>query len=182
MKTFLFIFGILSLVFFYPRLTLADVSGLVACKDSFAFTKRLDGSVELLVKRLSKYESGTSTYVDIQSRIERVKNRFDAYSRRGLLCGEEGLPHLIVDGRWSHAGEFILPGILYIYISGWIGWAGRSYLCYSKKTDNPLESEYIIHVPVALGIMFSSVFWPVEAWKTRNDFTVLDDEITVSLR
>jgi len=28
----------------------------------------------------------------------------------GLLCGTDGYPHLIVDGRWSHAGEFVSPG------------------------------------------------------------------------
>jgi hypothetical protein len=25
-------------------------------------------------------------------------------------CGEDGLPHLIVDGRWSHAGDLSIPG------------------------------------------------------------------------
>jgi photosystem I subunit 3 len=39
-----------------------------------------------------------------------------------------GLPHLIADGRWSHAAEFILPGFGFIYITGWIGWVGRKYI------------------------------------------------------
>ena len=99
-----------------------------------------------------------------------------------MLCGEEGLPHLIVDGRWNHANEFILPGIIFLYMSGWIGWAGRRYLNYSKKLNNSFKREYIIHVPIALFVMFSSVFWPVDACKTRKKFTVLDEKITVSTR
>jgi photosystem I subunit 3 len=178
----LFIFGIVSLIFFYPSSILADVSGLLPCGDSFLFAKRLDREVQQLMVRLSNYDSGSPGYIDLKGRVEQTKDRFYAYSRRGLLCGEEGLPHLIVDGRWSHAGEFILPGILFLYISGWIGWSGRRYLSYSRKLSNFSESEYIIHVPVALFVMFSSVSWPVSVLKTWNEFTVLDEEITVSMR
>ena len=35
--------------------------------------------------------------------------------KQGLLCGAEGLPHLIADGRASHAGEFVL--VFYFCIS-----------------------------------------------------------------
>lgn len=181
MKVILLILGLLSLIFFYPRLTLADVSGLVACKESFMFAKRLDRRVEGLMVRLFNYDSGTPGYVDVESQVERAKDRFGAYSRRGLLCGEEGLPHLIVDGRWSHADEFVLPGILFLYISGWIGWSGRCYLCYSKKL-NLFEGEYIINVPIGLLVMFSAAFWPVGVWKSRREFTVLDRDITTSPR
>ena len=43
-------------------------------------------------------------------------------------CAADGLPHLIVDGRWSHAGDFMIPGVMFLYIAGCIGWAGREYL------------------------------------------------------
>jgi photosystem I subunit 3 len=51
--------------------------------------------------------------------IGRTNARFDKY-RSDLLCGTDGLPHLIADGRWTHAAEFILPGFGFIYISGWM--------------------------------------------------------------
>ncbi len=44
------------------------------------------------------------------------------------VCGTDGLPHLIVDGRWNHAGDFMIPGVMFLYIAGCIGWAGREYL------------------------------------------------------
>ena len=54
--------------------------------------------------------------------------RFDNYGKQGLLCGSDGLPHLIVSGDQRHWGEFITLGILFLYIAGWIWWVGRSYL------------------------------------------------------
>ena len=80
-------------------------------------------------------------YRALQQQIDRTKARFDKYSRSELLCGADGLPHLIADGRPSHAGEFILPAIGFLYTTGWIGWAGRTYLQYTKKTDKPNENE-----------------------------------------
>jgi photosystem I subunit 3 len=62
----------------------------------------------------------------------------------------DGLPHLIADGRWTHAAEFILPGFGFIYISGWIGWVGRNIFVQLVQQKNPAESEIIINVPLAL--------------------------------
>ena len=112
----------------------ADVSGLVPCKDSAGFKRRLDGSVKKLTARLTNYEEGTPAYLALQEQIDRTKARFDKYGKQGLLCGADGLPHLIADGRPSHAGEFVVPGICFLYIAGYIGWAGRSYLQFTKKT------------------------------------------------
>jgi len=77
---------------------------------------------------MSKYEAGSPPALALQQQVERTQARFDKYSRSELLCGTDGLPHLIADGRWSHAAEFILPGFGFIYISGWIGWVGRKYV------------------------------------------------------
>ena len=162
----------------------ADVSGLVPCKDSAVFKKRLDGSVKKLNSRLENYEEGTPAYLALQAQIEQTKARFDKYGKQGLLCGADGLPHLIADGRPSHAGEFVLPAILFLYITGYIGWAGRSYLQYAKKTDKPNESEIIINVPVAIGMMSASFLWPIAAWKelVSGDLLVPSNEVTVSPR
>ena len=167
-----------------PQLAAADVSGLVPCKDSPVFKKRLDGSVKKLSARLANYEEGTPAYLALEEQIDRTKARFDKYGKQGLLCGADGLPHLIADGRPSHAGEFVLPGILFLYIAGYIGWSGRSYLQYTKTTDKPNENEIIINVPVALGMMSASFLWPLAAWKelVSGDLLVPGDEVTVSPR
>ena len=122
--------------------------------------------------------------VFLEQQIGKTEARFDKYGKQGLLCGADGLPHLIVDGRFSHAGEFILPGIVFLYTTGWIGWAGRSYLQFSKKTDKPNENEIIINVPVALGMMSGAFLWPLAAWKEliNGQLLVPGDEVTVSPR
>ena len=184
MKRWVLFFLTFTLFSATPELASADVSGLVPCKDSAVFKRRLDQSVKKLSGRLSNYEEGTPAYLDLQAQIERTQTRFDKYGKQGLLCGADGLPHLIADGRWSHAGEFIIPGIGFLYTTGWIGWVGRSYLQYSKKTDKPNENEIIINVPVAIKIMNSGFLWPVDAWKefTSGDLLADDDDVTVSPR
>jgi photosystem I subunit 3 len=167
-----------------PTVATADVSGLIPCKDSSVFKRRLDGSVKKLTSRLSNYEEGTPAYLALQTQIDKTKDRFDKYGKQGLLCGADGLPHLIADGRWSHAGEFILPGIGFLYTAGWIGWSGRSYLQYSKATDKPNENEIIINVPIAIGMMSAAFLWPIAAWNELISGKLLtpSDEITVSPR
>ena len=167
-----------------PNLARADVSGLTPCKDSAVFKRRLDGSVKKLSSRLANYDEGTPAYLALEAQIEKTEARFDKYGKQGLLCGADGLPHLIADGRPSHAGEFVIPGIGFLYITGWIGWAGRSYLQFSKKTDKPNENEIIINVPVAIGMMSASFLWPFAAWKelVSGDLLVPSDEVTVSPR
>lgn len=167
-----------------PIKTSADVSGLVPCKDSPGFKRRLDQSVKKLSARLSNYDEGTPAYLALEAQIDKTKVRFDKYGKQGLLCGTDGLPHLIADGRWSHAGEFIIPGIGFLYIAGWIGWSGRSYLQFTKTTDKPNENEIIINVPVALGMMSASFLWPLAAWNelVSGKLLVPGDEVTVSPR
>ncbi|KAF2302850.1 hypothetical protein GH714_009028 [Hevea brasiliensis] len=74
--------------------------------------------------------------------------------RQGLLCGSDGLPHLIVSGDQRHWGEFITPGMLFLYIAGWIGWVGRSYLIAIRGEKKPAMKEIIIDVPLASGLFF----------------------------
>ena len=123
----------LTLITFAPTQASADIGGLTKCSESPAFNKRLTTSVKKLEQRMSKYEADSPPALALKQQIERVQVRFDKYSRSDLLCGKDGLPHLIADGRWSHAAEFIVPGIGFIYISGWIGWVGRKYLFIISK-------------------------------------------------
>jgi photosystem I subunit 3 len=95
-----------------------------------------------------------------------------------------GLPHLIVDGDIKHAPEFVIPGVVFLYTTGWIGWAGRKYLQTVAKTKNPAEKEIIIDVPLALKIMFSGYAWPASSWSefVAGDFVAEQEDITVSPR
>ena len=53
MKRWFLTFLTLSIFSFTPQIASADVSGLVPCKDSAVFKKRLDGSVKKLSDRLA---------------------------------------------------------------------------------------------------------------------------------
>lgn len=175
---------VLILLFFNPLLSLADVAGLQPCKDSPAFAKRLNNSVKKLEVRLAKYEESTPPFLAIQKQIDKTKLRFDKYGKAGLLCGLDGLPHLVADGRWNHAGEFVFPGLLFIYITGWIGWVGRGYLQAVSTAKKPIEKEIIIDVPLALKFSASGFTWPLAAWQefTSGKLIVNNDDITVSPR
>jgi len=167
-----------------PTQAFAEIGGLTKCSESPTFTKRLNASVKKLEQRVSQYEADSPPALALKQQIERTQARFDKYSRSELLCGVDGLPHLIADGRWSHAAEFILPGFGFIYISGWIGWVGRKYLRAVSTSTNPSESEIIINVPLALKIMTTGYIWPISAWQEliSNELVAVSDEITVSPR
>jgi photosystem I subunit 3 len=185
MKRFnLISFLLLALLAFTPDQALADIGGLTKCSESPAFAKRLKTSVKKLEQRLTKYESDSPPALALKQQIERTKARFDKYGRSDLLCGTDGLPHLVADGRWSHAAEFILPGFGFIYISGWIGWVGRKYVRAVSTTKNPAESEIIINVPLALKIMTTGFIWPISAWQEliSGQLIAPKEEITVSPR
>ena len=175
---------VLTNIFLIPRYALADIGGLVKCSESPAFNKRLTTSVKKLEQRLSKYDINTTPALALQQQIQRTEARFDKYSRSELLCGTDGLPHLIADGRWSHAAEFILPGFGFIYITGWIGWVGRKYVQTVSTSKNATENEIVINVPLALKIMSTGYIWPISAWQEliSNELIAPNNEITVSPR
>lgn len=167
-----------------PTLANADIAGLTDCGQSEVFQKRLAKSVKKLEGRLKKYDEASPPRLAIQQQIEQTKKRFERYGSSNILCGNDGLPHLITDGRWSHAAEFILPSILFLYITGWIGWVGRKYLQLVSKTSNPTEKEIIIDVPLAASVMSTGFGWPVAAWNefAKGELLASDDSITVSPR
>ncbi|MGB7085789.1 MAG: Photosystem I reaction center subunit III [Phormidesmis sp.] len=138
-----------------------DVSGLVPCNESAAFQTRA---------------AAAST--------DAAKARFEFYGNTSLLCGPEGLPHLVVDGDLSHAGEFLIPSILFLYIAGWIGWAGRAYVIAVRGSKSAEEKEIIIDVPLALQCSLASATWPLLAFKqmTTGEMFAKKEEITVSPR
>ncbi|WP_017319271.1 photosystem I reaction center subunit III [Mastigocladopsis repens] len=140
-------------------------ANLVPCSESPAFQERVQAA------RATNFDPASG------------EKRFERYSQQ--LCGPEGLPHLIVDGRLSHVGDFTIPGIIFLYIAGWIGWVGRTYLQTIKKEGGDVEwKEVKIEVPKALPIMLSGFTWPVAALREllSGELTAKDEEIPISPR
>ena len=137
-----------------------------------------------LESRKNKYEVNTAPYLALEQQIQKTQVRFDNYSKSNWLCGKDGLPHLIADGRWTHAGDFFFPGLLFLYITGWIGWVGRGYLLAITETKKPAEKEIILDVPLALKFMSSGFTWPLAAWQefTSGNLLMPDDKISISPR
>ena len=178
------ILTLLVTIFFNNQVANADFKNLTPCKDSPAFQKRLSSSVKKLENRLKLYAPESKEAGYLNTEIAATKNRFERYGNSNLLCGKEGLPRIIATGQWDRANEFVIPGILFLYITGWIGWVGRKYLRYASTTENSFENEIIINVPVALTIMNSGFLWPVEAWKefTSGDLLASEEDVTKSPR
>jgi photosystem I subunit 3 len=162
----------------------AEFSNLVPCKESPAFEKRLNSEVKKLENRLKFYTPESKEAKLLIHEIEITKGRFARYGNTNLLCGKEGLPRIIASGQWNHANEFVIPGILFLYIAGWIGWVGRKYLNSVSKTTDPFEKEIILDVPLALSISTSGFLWPIEAWNEFKSGTLIvnEENITVSPR
>jgi photosystem I subunit III len=171
-------------MFVTPSIANADVAGLKPCAESKEFQRRLDQSVKKLQARLTKYDAGSPPSLALEKQIAKTQTRFDRYGKAGLLCGTDGLPHLITDGRWNHSGEFMIPGIFFLYIAGWIGWVGRSYVQWARSSDKPTEKEIILDVPVALSFVTTGFIWPCSAFKefTSGNLIAPAEEITVSPR
>ncbi len=149
---------------FAPQ-ALAVGAGLVPCSESPEFLQRAANA------RATTDTTG-------------AQDRFQRYADSGALCGPEGLPHLIVDGRLDHAGDFLIPSILFLYIAGWIGWMGRAYIRAVKKAGSTEMKEVIIDVPLAFKAMREGALWPVLATQEflSGDLTVKDEEIPVGPR
>jgi len=183
-KTNFFIALFSSFFFFNATPAMADFNQLTPCKESTSFQKRLNTSIKKLENRLKLYTPDSKESEFLSKEIQSVKTRFERYSNSNLLCGKEGLPRIIASGQWDHANEFVIPGVLFLYITGWIGWVGRKYLQYASLTENVFENEIIINVPVALTIMNSGFTWPIDAWKefVSGNLLASDDDVTVSPR
>lgn len=159
-------------------------AGLTPCKKNAAFKKNNKKEVKGLEKRMKKYDPESAPALALQATIDKTNQRFKNYGEAGLLCGADGLPHLIVDGNLEHLGEFAIPGIGFLYTAGWIGYAGRSYVMKNKLTAKPTNGEIIIDVPMALDCMWQAGAWPLLAGLElkKGELTAPESEITVSPR
>ncbi len=141
------------------------LSHLTPCSESAAYQKRA--------------KNFRNTTADPES----GQKRAEAYSE--ALCGPEGLPRLIVDGRLDHAGDFLIPGLMFLFVAGWIGWVGRAYLIEVRKDPKTAAmKEIIIDVPLAVKVMLSGFAWPLAALKelTSGELTAKEGEVPISPR
>ena len=147
------------LLFGFAPMAKADVAGLTPCAETPRFQQRAAAA-----------------------KTDQAKARFEAYGQ--ALCGTDGLPHLIVDGRWSHSGEFIIPGIAFLYIAGCIGWAGRNYLIAIRGDKDAQMKEIQIDLPLAFKSTLAAATWPLAAFGALTSGKLLesDDKVTVSPR
>merc|ERR1719198_681317 len=174
----------LSLALSWNKNASADISGLTPCGSSKAFTKRKNQEIKELQKRMKKYDSDSAPTVALKATMERTEKRFDFYAKSGLLCGSDGLPHLIADPGFAlkngHASDVFVPTFGFLYFAGWLGHSGRLYLDSTRNKDK----EIIIDVPLALSTLGKAIGWPFLVVEELQNGTLLekDTNITVSPR
>ncbi|PZO35667.1 MAG: Photosystem I reaction center subunit III [Pseudanabaena frigida] len=160
-------------------------NALTPCSTSSAYQDRLQAEVDGYTARLANFKSGSAPAEYLKGKIAQTEARFSKYAKAGLLCGEDGLPHLISDGRWDRAGEFTIPALMFLYIAGWIGWVGRSYLIAIRKDSaTAAQKEILIDLPLAVKYMLTGFAWPLAALKEfgTGELVAPENEVTVSPR
>merc|ERR1711865_1010038 len=139
----------------------ANISRLTPCAESKVFAKRKKQQLKDLEKRLKKYEVDSRPIIALKATMDRTDKRFDTYGKSGLLCGSDGLPHLIAEPslalKYGHAGDIFIPTFGFLYFAGWLGYSGRLYLEATRSKDK----EIIIDVPLALACLARALGWPV---------------------
>jgi photosystem I subunit 3 len=146
---------------------------LEICKNNKKYQKKAKDRMYKLDQKQKQYTPGTGIYNFFFKKKELLQARIDAYG--GRYCGKkDGIPRTVATGELVRGGV-VVPGLLFLYTAGWIGWAGRSYL---QRTGDP-EKEIYIDVPLALTCMGSGFAWPVNAWKEIVDgkMAVPNDQI-----
>merc|ERR1711904_460260 len=144
-----------------PSAAIADISGLTPCAESKAFAKIKKQELKDLQKRMKKYEPESAPSIALKATMERTEKRFDFYGNSGLLCGSDGLPHLIADPgfalKYGHAGDIFIPTFGFLYFAGWLGHSGRLYL----EATRDKNMEIIINVPLAFACIGKAFGWPL---------------------
>ncbi len=98
------------------------------------------------------------------------KARFERYGE--ALCGDEGLPHLIIGPTLEpfgalfmrgHEGDVLIPAHLFIFIAGMIGWSGREYLKLARESGDAAEKEIFLDPDLMRQAIFMGSRWPERA-------------------
>jgi len=152
---------ILAIVLWFAAPNTANADGiLVKCKDSSAYQERV-----------ADYPNNY------------YFNKPDRAYGEYLTCGEDdGLPHLVISLR--NSVDIAIAFSLFFYITGFIGWSGRSYLRAISNQKSQAESEIFINLPIAIMAMSKGLLWPLLAVKETlsGELTADKNEISVSPR
>ena len=66
-----------------------------------------------------QYDADSAPAAALNATIARTEKRFATYAKQGLLCGTDGLPHLISDPglaiRYGHTGETLVSFCHHIF-------------------------------------------------------------------
>ena len=88
----------------------------------------------------------------------------------------------LAGGKWDSVWELTIPALMFIYIAGCIGWAGRKYLIAVRDRKDAAMAEIIIDVKLAIRCILTSAIWPVEAHYEATNGKMTEPYVTVSPR
>jgi len=157
----------------FGSIDISKRKNLDLCKDNKKYHKRIKDEIYKVTTRQKKYPKDSVVYNRFVRKVAQIKKREESYGER--YCGKkDGLPRVLVNPNVRRGGV-VVPALMFLYIAGWIGWAGRSYLLRTKDA----EKEYSIDVPLALTCMASGFAWPVNAWQAivNGEMTKKDTDI-----
>ena len=88
----------------------------------------------------------------------------------------------LANGKWDSVWELTVPAMMFIYIAGCIGWAGRKYLIIVRERKDAAMAEIMIDVKLAIRCILTSAIWPVEAHYEATNGKMTEPYVTVSPR
>ena len=88
----------------------------------------------------------------------------------------------LANGKWDSVWELTIPALMFIYIAGCIGWAGRTYLIKVRDRKDAAMAEIILDVRLAIRCILTSAIWPVEAHFEARSGNLTESNVTVSPR
>ena len=88
----------------------------------------------------------------------------------------------LANGKWDSVWELAIPALMFIYIAGCIGWAGRTYLIKVRDRKDAAMAEIILDVKLAIRCILTSAIWPIEAHFEARNGKLLEPNVTVSPR
>jgi photosystem I subunit III len=169
-----------------PKPTLGSAA---PCKDVPAFQEKKTAALAAVDEQIAKatiavvptftiipgVTGSQSLKQEWQAKKASVQDKFARYEKPGVLCGtEDGNPRLIADGRLDHLGDFIIPSLLFLYVAGALGWAGRDYLI---KANRDANLEIMIDTPKAIQSLVVGLLWPAQAIPAILSGSIRDDSV-----
>jgi photosystem I subunit III len=172
-----------------PAAVKPTLGSAAPCKDVPAFQEKKTAALAAVDEQIAKatiavvptftiipgITGSQSLKQEWQSKKASVQDKFARYEKPGVLCGvDDGNPRLIADGRLDHLGDFIIPSILFLYVAGALGWAGRDYLI---KANRDANLEIMIDTPKAIQSLVVGLLWPAQAIPAILSGSIRDDSV-----